>query len=281
MRCLILMLVIGLTAGCSTVVNKTLYQSTSKVYRTPDKDDLDYEDVAFASADGTMLTGWFIPATYEPRGTVIHLHGNTRNMTSHYRYVGWIADEGFNVFVFDYRGYGQSAGTPDRKGIYEDCVAAVRYVQQRDDVNPERVIVIGQSLGAANAIAVLGREKFDGILGIVAEAPFASYEEIVTDDLATSSGSISRAALGDAYSPAAVVDKLGVPLIVIHGTADRVVPYKQGKRLFDKAKEPKQIWTIKGGRHCDSMTVYKEKVRPRLLRIFRDWATADEKKSFR
>lgn len=281
MRCLILMLVIGLTAGCSTVVNKALYQPTSKVYRTPDKDDLDYEDVAFASADGTMLTGWFIPATYEPRGTVIHLHGNTRNMTSHYRYVGWIADEGFNVFVFDYRGYGQSAGTPDRKGIYEDCVAAVRYVQQRDDVNPEKVIVIGQSLGAANAIAVLGREKFDGILGIVAEAPFASYEEIVTDDLATSSGSISRAALGDAYSPAAVVDKLGVPLIVIHGTADRVVPYKQGKRLFDKAKEPKQIWTIKGGRHCDSMTVYKEKVRPRLLRIFRDWATADEKKSFR
>ena len=281
MRCLILMLVIGLTAGCSTVVNKALYQPTSKVYRTPDKDDLNYEDVAFASADGTMLTGWFIPATYEPRGTVIHLHGNTRNMTSHYRYVGWIADEGFNVFVFDYRGYGQSAGTPDRKGIYEDCVAAVRYVQQRDDVNPEKVIVIGQSLGAANAIAVLGREKFDGILGIVAEAPFASYEEIVTDDLATSSGSIRRAALGDAYSPAAVVDKLGVPLIVIHGTADRVVPYKQGKRLFDKAKEPKQIWTIKGGRHCDSMTVYKGKVRPRLLRIFRDWATADEKKSFR
>ena len=281
MRCLILMLVIGLTAGCSTVVNKALYQPTSKVYRTPDKDDLDYEDVAFASADGTMLTGWFIPATYEPRGTVIHLHGNTRNMTSHYRYVGWIADEGFNVFVFDYRGYGQSAGIPDRKGIYEDCVAAVRYVQQRDDVNPEKVIVIGQSLGAANAIAVLGREKFDGILGIVAEAPFASYEEIVTDDLATSSGSISRAALGDAYSPAAVVDKLGVPLIVIQGTADCVVPYKQGKRLFDKAKEPKQIWTIKGGRHCDSMTVYKGKVRPRLLRIFRDWATADEKKSFR
>lgn len=281
MRCLILMMVIGLTAGCSTVVNKALYQPTSKVYRTPDKDDLNYEDVAFASADGTMLTGWFIPATYEPRGTVIHLHGNTRNMTSHYRYVGWIADEGFNVFVFDYRGYGQSTGTPDRKGIYEDCVAAVRYVQQRDDVNPEKIIVIGQSIGAANAIAVLGREKFDGILGIVAEAPFASYEEIVTDDLVTSAGSISRAALGDAYSPAAVVDKLGVPLIVIHGTADRVVPYKQGKRLFDKAKEPKQIWTIKGGRHCDSMTVYKEKVRPRLLRIFRDWATADEKKSFR
>ena len=188
---------------------------------------------------------------------------------------------GCNVLVFDYRGYGQSTGTPDRKGIYEDCVAAVRYVQQRDDVNPEKIIVIGQSIGAANAIAVLGREKFDGILGIVAEAPFASYEEIVTDDLVTSSGSISRAALGDAYSPAAVVDKLGVPLIVIHGTADRVVPYKQGKRLFDKAKEPKQIWTIKGGRHCDSMTVYKEKVRPRLLRIFRDWATADEKKSFR
>ncbi len=281
MRCLILMMVIGLTASCSTVVNKALYQPTSKVYRTPDKDDLNYEDVAFASADGTMLTGWFIPATYEPRGTVIHLHGNTRNMTSHYRYVGWIADEGFNVFVFDYRGYGQSTGTPDRKGIYEDCVAAVRYVQQRDDVNPEKIIVIGQSIGAANAIAVLGREKFDGILGIVAEAPFASYEEIVTDDLVTSSGSISRAALGDAYSPAAGVDKLGVPLIVIHGTADRVVPYKQGKRLFDKAKEPKQIWTIKGGRHCDSMTVYKEKVRPRLLRIFRDWATADEKKSFR
>ena len=249
MRCVILLLLVGLAAGCSTTVNKAFYQPTSKVYRTPDKDDLDYEDVAFASADGTMLTGWFIPATYEPRGTVIHFHGNAQNMTSHYRYVGWIADEGFNVFVFDYRGYGRSAGTPDRKGVYEDCVA--------------------------------GREKFDGILGIVAEAPFASYGEIVTDHMAASSGSIGKAVVSDAYSPDAVVGQLGVPLIVIHGTADRVVPYKHGKQLFDKAKEPKQIWTIKGGRHCDSMTVYHEKVRPRLLRIFRDWATTDEKKSFR
>ncbi|MDP7396670.1 MAG: alpha/beta hydrolase [Lentisphaeria bacterium] len=281
MRSLIILSLVGLAAGCSTTVNKAFYQPTSKVYRTPDKDDLDYEDVAFASADGTVLTGWFIPATYEPRGTVIHFHGNARNMTSHYRYVGWIADEGFNVFVFDYRGYGRSAGTPGRKGVYEDCVAAVRYLQQRDDVDPEKIIVIGQGLGGANAIAVVGRENFDGILGIVAEAPFAASGEIVTDRLAAASGSPGKAAGSDAYSAAAVVDQLGVPLIVIHGTADRVVPYRHGKRLFDKAKEPKQIWTIKGGRHCDGMTIYHEKVRPRLLRIFRGWATAGEKKSFR
>lgn len=284
MRLLTLLAILALAAGCGTV-DKSFYYPNSRVYATPDKDDLDYEDVTFLSRDGTSLTGWFIPATYESRGTVIHFHGNAQNMTSHYRAVSWIADEGFNLFVFDYRGYGKSDGTPSRKGVYEDCIAAITYVQAREDLDPHKIIILGQSLGAANAISVVGRERFRGILGVVADSPFASYETIAGDHVAASSGNsarlLSTAVVDDSYSPIDVVDRLGVPLIVIHGTADRVVPYRHGKALFDKAEEPKQMWTIRGGQHTDAMSTYGEKVRPKLLRFFRQWATAEQKKSFR
>ena len=109
--------------------------------------------------------GWWVPAVGDAQGTVIHFHGKGRNMTAHIGFVHWLAKEGFNLFVFDYRGYGQSAGRPQHRGVYQDGVAAIRYVQSRTDVDPDRIVILGQSLGGGGAIAVMGHEDFPGVRG--------------------------------------------------------------------------------------------------------------------
>ena len=248
------------------------YHPDTKVYRTPADDGLEYKDVRFTSADGTVLSGWFVPSTTPAAGTVIHFHGNAQNMTSHYSYVSWIPENGFNLFVFDYRGYGASDGRVSREGAYQDSVAAIRYVQERDYVDPDKIIVFGQSLGGANAIAAVGGNEFTGIVGVVIDSAFSSYEEVGKDHVASSLKPLAGSLLTDARSPVDVVAKISpCPLVIIHGTDDKVVPYYHAERLYAKAKAPRELWTLHGGRHTDALTRRKGEMVSRLLKCFGLW----------
>lgn len=94
--------------GCA---NRYFYFPDNVVYQTPDQHRLSYEDVRFKSRDGTELHGWFLPAVgSNVVGTIIHFHGNAQKMTAHFSFVSWLPQEGFNLFVFDCRGYGRVAG---------------------------------------------------------------------------------------------------------------------------------------------------------------------------
>lgn len=222
-----------------------------------------------------MLSGWFIPATTPALGTVIHFHGNAQNMTSHYSFVSWLPRNGFNLFVFDYRGYGSSDGTPTREGVYQDSVAAIRCVRARGDIDRDKIIVMGQSLGGANAIAVVGRNRFDGIVGVVIDSAFSSYEEVGKNHVGLLLKPLAGSLLSNAYSPIDFVAEISpIPLIIIHGTADRVVPYYHGKRLHEKAKAPKELWTVKTGRHTEAFSRYRREMIPRLLKRFQTWVAA-------
>ncbi len=250
--------------GCS--VNSLFYLPNHVLYQIP---IYPYEDVTFFSKDGTELNGWFIPAKGTPWGTVIFFHGNASNISSHYTFVRWLTEKGFNLFLFDYRGYGKSEGCPDRRGIYEDSVSAIEYVQSRKDIDPDKLLILGQSLGGANAISAVGNNHFKGIRAVVIEASFFSYTSIAKDRLRHGScllPSISAdILLNDEFSPGRVVDKISpIPILFIHGTADDVVPFHHSQWLFEKAGNPKQLWMIENGRHVEAFTrygkVYQEKV---------------------
>jgi fermentation-respiration switch protein FrsA (DUF1100 family) len=251
------------------------YQPDRKVYDTPDRHGLKYEQVAFQSKDGTRLTGWFIPAVGTPRGTVIHFHGNAQNMTAHFGFVSWLPAQGFNLFVFDYRGYGISAGTPDRRGVFEDSLAALDYISARPGIDHNRLLVLGQSLGGANAIAAVGSRPPGGVRAVAIDSAFASYQGIVHDKIAAIPilsylrNPLSHLLIVNDLSPEAVVANIApTPLLIIHGTADPVVPYSHGKRLFDLAREPKQFWTIEGGEHTEAFFDPGSAYRQRLVAFF-------------
>lgn len=238
-------------------------------YDSPHRLGLAYEEVAFASADGTMLWGWFIPARGidtpgNAKGTVIHMHGNAQNLTAHWGFAEWIPDRGFNLFVFDYRGFGKSQGEPDPKGIFEDAVAAIDYVRSRTDIDTGKLFVFGQSLGGMLSIASAAANP-DGIRAVLAEAPAHSYSMWMNDRL-PGAGDI----LDDSCTASAYVAQLApIPLLLIHGTNDRVVPYPHSVRLLTEANDPVELVTIEHGEHVDAMTDrYGRRYRDMMISFF-------------
>ena len=256
-------------------VSQMFYYPDRNIYATPASKGLRFEEVFFSSADGTVLSGWFIPALGAARGTVIHFHGNAENMTSHFGFVDWLPAAGFNLFVFDYRGYGKSAGKPNRTGVYEDSRAALAYLRSRSDIDPNRILALGQSLGGAQAIAVVGGGERQGVRAVVVDSGFYSYRRIVRDSIARMPffsffrTPLSLILIGDNLSPADYVAKIApIPLLLIHCTEDEVIPYRHAELLLERAKEPKSLWRIEGGSHTAAFIAPDSPYRLRLVEFF-------------
>lgn len=218
------------------------------VYGTPADAGYAYEDVRFRSADGTMLAGWFLPATTQSiLGTVVHMHGNAQNMSAHWPYAEWLLAHGFNVFTFDYRGYGNSLGTPDPKGILEDAIAALDCMRMRDE--QQRLCVFGQSLGGMLSIAAAAASPKQ-ICAVLAEAPVHSYTAWAEDQMPE-----KELVLDDDHCASTHIAALApTPLLLMHSRTDRVVPYAHSLELLAAAGEPKRLVTIEDGEHNDAMT---------------------------
>jgi fermentation-respiration switch protein FrsA (DUF1100 family) len=254
----------------SACVSSPFYYPDQRLYSTPADAGLAFERVIFASQDGTQLAGWFIPATgyRDPRNakaTVIQFHGNAQNMSAHWQFVSWLPQRGYNVFVFDYRGYGASQGSPEPKGVFEDSSAALSYLRSRPDVDPERLLVLGQSLGGTNAIAVVGAGNRAGVKGMAIESTFYSYSAIANDKF-----SGAGALVDDSYSADRYIGALSpIPLLLLHGTADPVIPYQHSLRLLDKAEAPKTMITVDGGGHIEALTErFGDRYRDAVLDFF-------------
>ncbi len=251
---IIVLLSAGL-AGC----NGVFFLPERDQLLSPDQLGLKYEDVYFPAHDGTRLHAWFLPAQGKPQGTILFLHGNAENISTHIMSVRWLPARGFNVFLLDYRGYGASQGEPTDAGVQEDVDASMRILLARPDVDPERIVVFGQSLGGSIAIYNVAHSPYRGhIRGLAVESAFASYRDIAREKLSDFwltwplqyplSWLIS-----DRYSPAAAVAQISpIPLLIIHGDDDPIVPVANGIRLFALAREPKQLWIVPGGGHIEA-----------------------------
>ncbi|HET8760164.1 MAG TPA: alpha/beta hydrolase [Nitrospiria bacterium] len=255
-------------SGCDGL----FYFPSRELFHDPAAIGLPFRDVWFESRDGTRLHGWFFPADRQGRasvvGTVVHFHGNAENISAHAYSSAWLSREGFNVLVFDYRGYGESAGTPDKDGVQQDAIAAVRWVSEQPEVDPRRLVLFGQSLGAAIAVRVAADYRPSGLRCLVLESGFSSYRSIARDKLSQSvvlwpfQWPLSFL-VSDRYSPARAIAKIApAPVLIVHGTADPIVPYSQAEALYAAAHQPKTLWTIPGGGHISAFTrngaVYRE-----------------------
>ena len=182
---------------------------------------------------------------------------------------------GFNLFVFDYRGYGKSAGRPDRIGVYEDSCAALAYLRSRRDIDPTRLLVFGQSLGGAQAIAVVGDGERQGVRAVVVESSFYSYRSIVRDSIGTMpllsffKTPLAHILINDDLSPADYVGRIApIPLLLIHGTEDVIIPFRHAELLLERAKEPKTLWRIAGGSHTSAFIDPDSPYRRQLVEFF-------------
>jgi len=246
----------ALLAGCTSL----FFQPHRIQVHTPDQLGLTYQGVRFSAEDGVELYGWFLPAKNRAVGTILHLHGNAENISTHFASVAWMPARGFNVFVFDYRGYGASEGDPSLEGAQRDIDAAMKTLLARDDIDRNRIVIYGQSLGGALAVYNVAHSPFrDRIRALVIESAFSGYVEITREKFADHWFTwpfqwIPSLTVDDRFSPLPVIGKISpIPLLILHGDRDPVVPVHHGPRLYEAAREPKQLWIIPGAVHIQAM----------------------------
>ena len=243
--------------------NSLFYFPTRDQPATPANWGFRYDDVEFESADGTKLHGWFLkPKGGEAKGTVVFSHGNAGSLGYHLGFVMWLAEAGYQVFMYDYRGFGKSGGELNREGMVEDVKAAFRYVLRRPDVRRDKLVSYGHSLGGAKSVTAIAEEKPAGLKAIVIDGAFSSYRAMAT----RVGGPLGARLISDELSPRDFIAEITeTPLLVIHGGKDEVVPFLQGKELFDLANEPKTLFEVKDGHHGDSLSRDSGAYRKRML----------------
>ena len=218
------------------------------------------EEVAFTTADGLRLGGWFVPAgaVGNPASrspAVLVCNGNGGNRSLRAALAAELSRMGLAVLLFDYRGYGGNPGHPSEEGLAADARAARAYLAGRAEVDPERLVYLGESLGAAVALR-LAVERPPAAL--VLRSPFASLAEVGQRHYPLVPVSLL---LRDRYDSAALAGRLAAPLLVVAGGRDRIVPASHSRRLFAAAPEPKRLVVLDGADHND----YDLLAGPRLL----------------
>ena len=238
-----------------------LYFPTSEIIGSPGDYGIAYEDVQFEAEDGRRLHGWFVPG--EGDVTLLWHHGNGGNIGHRLPDIHRFHEGlGVNILIFDYRGYGKSAGTPSEEGLYRDAEAALRYLQSRGDVDPARIVYFGRSLGVAIATELAVRHR---PYGLILESGFPSIEymsEVVRPWLPAW---VVHRIISARYDTGSKLGGLDVPVLVIHGDADDTVPLHAGRALFEAAREPKWFHVVEGANHDDLAAVggraYLERLR--------------------
>ena len=244
--------------GCASL----FFQPTSAVSFTPDFFDLPHETRYISTPDGERLFAWLIKAE-KPRALVVFFHGNAGNVSDHLLSVFWLPRYGYTVLAADYRGYGASSGTPSVEGAIIDVRAVINYALTDLQTDPELaklpIVVFGQSLGGSLAITAVdsgGLGDFGGRIALlITEGAFASYGEIAQEVAGRSwltwiAKPFVASIVDKQFDPAAHIGNLSpLPLLIIHGDSDQIVGYHHAHRLFDAAREPKELCIIFGGGH--------------------------------
>jgi uncharacterized protein len=236
------------------------------VFTTNRNDTIDLgftiENVYFKSKNGNMLNGWFLkPKNQTPEITLLHFHGSGNFLGDHYKYISPLMKNSFQIFMFDYSGFGFSQGEATRENVVTDAVSALDYLKTREDVRETKLVIYGQSLGAYYS-TVVGPIVQNNIDAMVMEAPITSFKDIAGDRVPI----IGSVIMKEGYHAEESIKDFHKPLLIIHSSEDKEAPFYMGKKIFDNANQRKEFYEIEKG-HCLGPIYYTDEISERIGRI--------------
>lgn len=219
------------------------------------------EPVTFATTDGLELNGWFVAAPGPSRITVLVFNGNAGNRAHRAPLAAALRRRGFQVLLFDYRGYGGNPGTPTESGLAADRRAALAYLAGRPDVDASRIVYFGESLGTAVAVGLAVEHP---PAALVLRSPFTSIADVGRYHYPFLP---VRLLLRDRFAAIDVIGRIRVPLLVIAGGRDRVVPIEYSRRLYDAAPAAKSLLVLPDADHNDDVMLTGEEMIQAIVRL--------------
>ena len=237
----------GIAARYTDLIDRHLiFFPDREVLQDPGDRGLEFEDVSFTASDGVRLHGWYVPG--EGETTWVWFHGNAGNISHRLDNLVELHHQlGVNVFIFDYRGYGRSGGRVSEQGTYLDGEAALAYLGQRPDVDRERLVLFGRSLGCAVAVELATKHE---VYAVVLESAFTSIQAMAKRayPFLPGIGLLTRTR----FDSLAKIGRVNAPVMVLHGDRDDIVPLALGQELFEGANQPKRFHVINGAGHNDT-----------------------------
>lgn len=255
-----------------TACTNVFLQPSNKLLITPDQLNIPYSDITFTSKDKLKLNGWWFPAQQNSKALVIFLHGNAENISTHSAGVHWLTKHQFDVFIFDYRGYGRSEGQADIDMSINDIYSAIDYAVSHYPAE-KKIFLIGQSLGASMGIYALAQRP-DDIDAAVFVSPFSDYRKISREMLATSWISwafqwpLSFMVSND-YRPLDYASALpDIPILYLYSHQDEVIKPEHVQTLYQHTHQPKFIEQLDDSH---SRILSNENNRNVLLKYLNTW----------
>ncbi len=234
------------------IERRTIYFPMKDIEITPDAVGLKYEDVYFETLDGIKLNGWFLPAQ-NSRFTLILCHGNAGNISHRIEKLQILQQLDLSIFIFDYRGYGRSQGRPSETGLYRDAEAAYNYLVSARKIEPQNIIVYGESLGGAVAIDLASKKN---IKALITEGTFSSTRDVARIVYPF----LPSFLVSSSFDSARKIRGVRAPKLIVHSINDEIIPFRLSNVLFEAAHEPKRFLKLMGGHNTaflDSENLYR------------------------
>lgn len=237
-------IIVGIVCGVLVALaylfqSRFVYFPIRALVADPSDVGLAFENINLETDDGVRLHSWFVPHD-KARGVILFCHGNAGNISHRLDSIQVFHRLGLDVFIFDYRGYGQSQGKPNEHSTYEDVKAAWQYLTQERNLPPSRIILFGRSIGGAIA-SNLAREHTPG--AVILESTFTSMPDLAADIYHLP---LVRRFTRFNYNTEEYIREVNCPVLIIHSRDDDIVPFSHGRRLFEIAAEPKRFLEITG-----------------------------------
>ncbi len=224
--------------------NSLIFHPSSQMHATPDRTGIPWSDHYMEMEDGTKLHAWLFE-NEDADFTVILSHGNAGNISGRIDIAELLVDAGASVFMYDYRGFGNSEGSPSEKKVMSDAVEVAEYLSEQKGIGFDSMIFYGRSLGGP--IAAYQAKSVGGV-GLVLDSSFLNAKEVASDVYPFIPAMFIRA---DFPTDRFLREMDPIPVMIMHSPDDNIIRYRHGQELYEIAQEPKKFIELRGG-HNDN-----------------------------
>jgi fermentation-respiration switch protein FrsA (DUF1100 family) len=198
--------------------------------------------IKLLTQNGGIISSIYLP-NKNAKYTLLISHGNAEDIGYMMPFLKELYNHNFSVFAYDYQGYGTSTGIASEQHTYQDINAAYNYLTKNLHIPAQHIIAYGTSVGAAVAIDLAARKP---VAAVIAQSPFVTAFRVVTH---------IPILPFDKFNNLTKIEHINCPILIIHGTNDKIVPFWHGKKLYQKARDPKQYLWVTGAGHNDLIYV--------------------------